>query len=157
MGRLIFLIIKDLLKNIIGKRKLYFIEQNKTAYEAAKSMVKFKCGALLVCEDEKKQDLKGIVTERDLAFRIIPKNLQPSETKIATIMTKKVDTISDQKTTLDAINIMKENGYRHLPVVSNQKVIGILSMRDLYAVANNQLQDSLKQHQEFLFGTGYGG
>ena len=157
MGRLIFLLIRDLLKNIIGKRKLYFIEQEKSAYEAAKSMVKFKCGALLVCEDERKQDLKGIVTERDLAFRIIPKNLQPSKTKISDIMTKKVDTISDKKTTFDAINIMKKNGYRHLPVVSNKNVIGILSMRDLYAVANNQLQDSLKQHQEFLFGTGYGG
>lgn len=157
MGRIIFLIIKDLLKNIIGKRKLYFIEQEKSAYEAAKSMVRFKCGALLVCEDERKRDLKGIVTERDLAFRIIPKNLQPSKTKISDIMTKKVDTISDKKTTFDAINIMKKNGYRHLPVVSNKNVIGILSMRDLYAVANNQLQDSLKQHQEFLFGTGYGG
>ena len=157
MGRLIFLIIKDLLKNIIGKRKLYFIEQEKSAYEAAKSMVRFKRGALLVCEDERKRDLKGIVTERDLAFRIIPKNLQPSKTKISDIMTKKVDTISDKKTTFDAINIMKKNGYRHLPVVSNKSVIGILSMRDLYAVANNQLQDSLKQHQEFLFGTGYGG
>ena len=90
MGRLIFLIIRDLLKNIIGKRKLYFIGQNKSAYEAAKSMVRFKCGALLVCDDEKKKELKGIVTERDLAFRIIPKNLQPSETKISTIMTKKL-------------------------------------------------------------------
>ena len=105
----------------------------------------------------KKKNLKRIVTERDLAFRIIPKNLQPSETKISTIMTKKVDTISDKKTTFDAINIMKANGYRHLPVISNKGVIGILSMRDLYAVANNQLQDSLKQHKEFLFGTGYGG
>ena len=157
LGRIIFLIIKDLLKNIIGKRKLYFIEQEKSAYEAAKSMVRFKCGALLVCENERNQDLQGIVTERDLAFRIIPKNLQPSKTKISEIMTKKVDTISDKKTTFDAINIMKKNGYRHLPVVSNKSVIGILSMRDLYAVANNQLQDSLKQHQEFLFGTGYGG
>ena len=38
----------------------------------------------------------------------------------------------------------------------DKKIIGILSMRDLYDFANNQLQDSLKQHQEFMFGTGYG-
>jgi CBS domain-containing protein len=72
-------------------------------------------------------------------------------------MTKKVDTILDTKTTFDAIGMMKKKGYRHLPVISNKKVIGILSMRDLYAEANNQLQDSLKQHKDFLFGTGYGG
>ena len=52
------MIIRDLLKNIIGKRKLYFIGQNKSAYEAAKSMVRFKCGALLVCDDEKKKRAK---------------------------------------------------------------------------------------------------
>tara|TARA_B100001057_G_scaffold399117_1_gene409957 strand:- start:230 stop:685 length:456 start_codon:yes stop_codon:yes gene_type:complete len=151
------LIIKELLINIIGKQKLYFIEQNKTAYEAARSMLKYKCGALLVCNDTDAQDLTGIITERDLAFRIIPQNLKPSETKISSIMTKKVDTILDTKTTFDAIGMMKKKGYRHLPVISNKKVVGILSMRDLYAEANNQLQDSLKQHKDFLFGTGYGG
>ena len=52
--------------------------------------------------------------------------------------------------------MMKKNGYRHLPVISKKKIVGILSMRDLYAVANNSLVDSIKQHQEFLYGTGYG-
>ena len=51
---------------------------------------------------------------------------------------------------------MKKKGFRHLPVTKNKKIIGILSMRDLYDFANTQLQDSLKQHQEFMFGTGYG-
>ena len=63
----------------------------------------------------------------------------------------------DEKTIFDAIALMKKNGYRHLPVTSNKQVTGILSMRDLYHVAHNYLKDSLKQHEEFLFGTGYGG
>ena len=151
------MVIKELLEKFIGNQKLVFIKETESTFDAAKSMVDNKCGALLVSDSSNSNKLIGIVTERDLAFRIIPKNLQPSKTKISDIMTKKVDTISDKKTTFDAINIMKKNGYRHLPVVSNKSVIGILSMRDLYAVANNQLQDSLKQHQEFLFGTGYGG
>ena len=41
-------------------------------------------------------------------------------------------------------------------VVDKKKIVGILSMRDLYDYANNELQDSLKKHQEFMFGTGYG-
>ena len=49
---------------------------------------------------------------------------------------------------------MKSKGFRHLPVVENKKIIGILSMRDLYDYAHNELQDSLKKHQEFMFGTG---
>lgn len=149
--------IKNLLEKIIGIQKLYFIEENMSAYDAARSMLKNKCGALLVCKNVSSKKLTGIITERDLAFRVIPKNLQPSETVISKIMTKNVDTISENKTTFDAINMMKKKGYRHLPVISDNEVVGILSMRDLYAVANNQLEDSLKQHQEFLFGTGYGG
>ena len=151
------MLIKHLIEKIIGIQKLYFIEENKTAFDASKSMLKYKCGALLVCDKIEKKNLIGIITERDLAFRVIPKKLNPTKTKIFEIMTKNVDTISENKTAIDAIGIMRKKGYRHLPVVSNSNVTGILSMRDLYAVANNQLQDSLKQHQEFLFGTGYGG
>ena len=150
------MIIKELIEKILGVQKLYFIEEKKSAYDAAQSMIKHKCGALLVCDNIEKKDLKGIITERDLAFKVITNDLHPSQTKISSIMTTTVDTISEDKTTFDAIGMMKNKGYRHLPVISKSKVVGILSMRDLYAVANNQLQDTLKQHQEFLFGTGYG-
>ena len=54
--------------------------------------------------------LVGIVTERDLAFRVIPKGLDPKKTTVDKIMTKNVETISPQKTTLDAIKIMKKKG-----------------------------------------------
>ena len=71
-------------------------------------------------------------------------------------MTKNVETIQPNRTTFDAIQIMKSKGFTHLPLVEKKKIVGILSMRDLYDYANNELQDSLKKHQEFMFGTGYG-
>ena len=51
---------------------------------------------------------------------------------------------------------MRSKGFRHLPVIEKKNIIGIISMRDLYDYANNELQDSLKKHQDFMFGTGYG-
>ncbi len=119
-------------------------------------MVSNRCGALLV-NAKNSEVLKGIVTERDLAFRVIPNLLDPKKTLVSDIMTKSVDTVSDNQSIFDAIALMKKNGYRHLPVTSNKKVSGILSMRDLYHVAHNSLKDTLKQHEDFLFGTGYGG
>jgi CBS domain-containing protein len=119
-------------------------------------MLNNKCGALLVCDEKKNKELMGIITERDFAFRVIPKDLNPKKTLIAKVMTKNVETISPKKTTLDAIHILKSRGFRHLPVVEKKKIIGILSMRDLYDFANEQLQESIKQHKEFMFGTGYG-
>ena len=149
--------IQDLLDKVLINQRLVLIDNSSSSYEAAVMMLKNRCGALLVC-DSKTQDgtLVGIVTERDLAFRVIPKGLDPKKTSVDKIMTKNVDTISPNKTTLDAIKVMKTKGFRHLPVTNDKKIIGILSMRDLYDFANNQLQDSLKQHQEFMFGTGYG-
>ena len=135
---------------------MFFIEENMSAYDAARSMLENKCGALLVCKNLNEKKLSGIITERDLAFKVIPKDLIPKKTKVSQVMTKAVDTIPEDKSIYDAIEMMKKNSYRHLPVVSKQKIVGILSMRDLYAIANNSLVDSIKQHQEFLYGTGYG-
>ena len=149
--------IQDLLDNVLINQRLVLIDNSSSSYEAAVMMLKNRCGALLVCDSKTKDGtLVGIVTERDLAFRVIPKGLDPKKTSVEKIMTKNVDTISPNKTTLDAIKVMKTKGFRHLPVTKDKKIIGILSMRDLYDFANSQLQDSLKQHQEFMFGTGYG-
>ena len=90
-----------------------------------------------------------------MTFRVIPKNLDPKNKGFKN-NDKNVETIQPTKTTFDAIQVMKSKGFRHLPVLEKKKIIGILSMRDLYDYANNELQDSLKKHQEFMFGTGYG-
>ena len=148
------MIIKDLLAGILTNQRLVIIKQNSSVFEAASTMLKNKCGALLVCDS--KNSLLGIITERDLAFRVIPKNLDTKKTLVNKIMTKNVDTISPEKTTIDAIQMMKKKGFRHLPVLDKKKIVGILSMRDLYDAHSEILQDSLKKHQEFMFGTGYG-
>ena len=150
------MIIQDLLERILIDQRLVIIDQNSTAYDAAVSMLKNRCGALLVCDSKDEGTLLGIISERDITFRVIPKDLDPKKTKISKIMTKDVQTISPKKTTVDAIQIMKSKGFRHLPVVDKKKIVGILSMRDLYDFANKDLEDSLKKHQEFMFGTGYG-
>ena len=151
------MIIKELLDKVIGVQKLCFIEPKESTYIAAHKMLKNRCGALLVCNAIKEKKLKGIITERDLAFRVIPKNLDPKKTQVSVIMTKDVDVICENKTIFEAISMMKNNGYRHLPVTNKKEVVGILSMRDLYDIANNKLQDSIRQHEDFLYGTGYGG
>lgn len=145
-----------MLEKVLINQRLVIIGQKSSAYEAAVSMLKNRCGALLVCNSKNSQDLVGIITERDITFKVIPKNLDPKETEVSKIMTKNVETISPKKTTIDAIHVMRTKGFRHLPVLEKKKIVGILSMRDLYDYANNELQDSLKKHQEFMFGTGYG-
>ena len=150
------MIIQEVLEKVLINQRLVMIGHKSSAYEAAVSMLNNKCGALLVCNSNNNRDLVGIITERDITFKVIPKNLDPKVTEVSKIMTKNVETISPNKTTIDAIQVMRSKGFRHLPVLEKRKIVGILSMRDLYDYANNELQDSLKKHQEFMFGTGYG-
>ncbi len=51
---------------------------------------------------------------------------------------------------------MSERGYRHLPVVDGERVVGIVSIRDLYAAVNHELAEDLQQREAFIFDTGYG-
>ena len=155
LGSLI-VIIQEVLEKVLINQRLVIIDRKSSAFDASVSMLKNKCGALLVCDHKNDDTLLGIISERDLTFRVIPKDLDPKKTKVSKIMTKNVETIQPNRTTFDAIQIMKSKGFRHLPVVEKKKIVGILSMRDLYDYANNELQDSLKKHQEFMFGTGYG-
>ena len=112
--------IQDLLDKVLINQRLVLIDNSSSSYEAAVMMLKNRCGALLVCDSKTKDGtLVGIVTERDLAFRVIPKGLDPKKTSVEKIMTKNVDTISPNKTTLDAIKVMKK---KDLDIYLSQKI-----------------------------------
>tara|TARA_B100001559_G_C16024576_1_gene405132 strand:- start:4 stop:381 length:378 start_codon:yes stop_codon:yes gene_type:complete len=114
------LIIQEVLEKVLINQRLVIIGDKSSAYDAAVSMLKNKCGALLVCDSKDESDLVGIVTERDITFKVIPKNLDPRMTEVSKIMTKNVETISPKKTTVDAIHVMRSKGFRHLPVIEKK-------------------------------------
>ena len=87
------MIIQEILEKVLINQRLVIIGHKSSAYDAAVTMLKNKCGALLVCDSKNKEDLVGIITERDIAFKVIPKNLDPKLTLISRIMTKNVQTI----------------------------------------------------------------
>ena len=117
------MIIQEVLEKVLINQRLVMIGHKSSAYEAAVSMLNNKCGALLVCNSNNNRDLVGIITERDITFKVIPKNLDPKVTEVSKIMTKNVETISPNKTTIDAIQVMRSKGFRHLPVLEKRKIL----------------------------------
>jgi CBS domain-containing protein len=91
-------------------------------------MAEYKIGALLVMQKNK---LLGIISERDYAREIVLKGKSSKECLIEEVMTKDVITIDANDTYDKGLEIMTENRIRHLPVVENKKVIGMLSLGDL--------------------------
>jgi CBS domain-containing protein len=115
-------------------RNLLSVESGETITEVAQRMVERNVGAVLVLDGGR---LVGIMTERDL-LRAVARGLH-GEAVVAEHMTKDPETIAPDDTTQHAAVLMIHGGFRHLPVVERDNVVGILSIRDLMRVA---LEDS---------------
>jgi len=96
--------------------------------ECVRRMNELKIGAMLVMEDEQ---LIGIFTERDAITRVLGAGLDPTSTKISEVMTKNPVWVSSSTTLEEAMGIVTDKRVRHLPVVEDGKVLGVVSSGDL--------------------------
>lgn len=142
-----------IIPDVVNEQKIQGVTGSMTIREAAKIMAKHHIGALLVTKRDK---LEGILTERDLSVKIVAGGMDPDKTKVSQIMTKNPETVSPDDTALSALEKMKARGFRHLPVVDKDRIVGMVSVRDLYSSAKSQLEDDLKDRDAFIFGAGYG-
>jgi CBS domain-containing protein len=117
--------IKDLLK----EKRLFYAKSGMTVFDVVKFMDLHNVGAVLVLGD--KNLLKGIFSERDLLRRCIMKEFDLKTTLIDDVMTKDVIVIEACDTPEYCMKILKQENIRHLPVIENNALIGIISMRDL--------------------------
>ncbi len=104
------------------------VEVADSALEAARRMNRDKVGSALVFRGK---DLAGIVTERDIVFKVLAKKKKPAEMKVEAIMTASPDTLDEEDTLAYAVNKMAVGGYRHIPIERRGKPPGIISVRDV--------------------------
>ena len=98
-----------------------------TVADAARLMKRHTIGAVIVVDDGK---LAGIFTERDALFRVVAESRDPAATRISDVMTARPQTITPDRPIGHALLLMYEGGFRHVPVVENGKLIGMVSARD---------------------------
>ena len=100
-----------------------------SVWDAACAMTRANCGSILVMEPPDR--LVGIVTERDLMTRVLARALEPKQTTLAKVMTAQPICVPPETKVSDAVVIMIERGFRHLPIVGPAgKVLGVFSVRD---------------------------
>lgn len=100
-----------------------------TVWEAACMMTGANCGSVLIVDTPGK--LLGIVTERDLMTRVLAKALSPSTTLVSEVMTKNPHCVTPDTLVSDAVLLMIERGFRHLPIMApHGKLLGVFSVRD---------------------------
>jgi len=114
-------------RSVMEKKKLLTAPPDTSVSAAAKLMAKKNVGAIMVVENE---HLVGIFTERDALVRVMAQDRDAKATLLADVMTTTPQTVDPSKTFGSALLMMYENGFRHVPVVEEGKVIGIVSSRN---------------------------
>ena len=115
-------------KSLIAGRRLTYVTPEMSVSDAAARMANVKIGAVIVLENSK---LVGIFTERDLLNRVVSAGKDPRKTKISDVMTTNVAVCSADDTYENCLAQMKQIGCRHMPIVESDRLLGVLSMRDL--------------------------
>ena len=139
---------------ISGRQELATASGTMTVRDACVAMAKRRIGALMVVDGGR---LAGIFTERDVMTKVVAAHRDPDATTLAEVMTPNPDTIGSDDTAAEALDMMRKRGYRHLPVVDDGRLVGMVSVRDLYATALVELEQGLQERDAFISGSaGYG-
>ncbi|MDZ7343537.1 MAG: CBS domain-containing protein [candidate division KSB1 bacterium] len=131
------------------------VTSNATVMEAINAMVKNRVGAVAVVDQD---DLKGIFTERDVMLRVVRAKRDPEKTKMSEVMTTDVKTVPAEMAWTEALALMIEHHFRHLPITDHQnRVLGMLSIRNLLQRRVEDLSRELESVDAYLTADGIGG
>ena len=107
---------------------VYSLSPNDTVLEALRRMADHNVGAMMVMDQGR---LVGVLSERDYTRKIALEGRSSKDTKVKDIMTADVMTVTSQARTRDCMTLMSQKKFRHLPVVDGDKVVGMISIRDI--------------------------
>jgi len=114
--------------DIVKDRRVYSIDANSTVLEAARFMMEHRIGALPVLRDG---EIVGIFSERDVMNRVVALGRSPGTTKISEVMTANPKAVSVDETIDNCLFLMREFGFRHLPITDGKQLKGLVSLRDI--------------------------
>ena len=121
--------------DLVKDRRVYSVDADKTVLEAARFMMEHSIGALPVLRNG---ELVGIFSERDVMNRVVAVGRTPGTTKIAEVMTPNPRGVDVNESIDECLFLMKEFGFRHLPIVSGKELKGLVSLRDLLTKSGAQ-------------------
>jgi len=128
-------------------RAIYSVGPEEPVLAAIKKMAEHHVGALLVMSGDK---LVGIVSERDYARKVVLLGRSSTETRIDSIMTARVVTVTAKQDAHDCMRLMTDMRIRHLPVVAGERVIGVLSIGDLVRAVIEEQERTIADLESYI-------
>ena len=117
-----------LIYDLVKDRKVYSVEADRSVLEAARFMMEHNIGALPVLRNG---ELAGIFSERDIMNRVVAIGRMPGTTKVSEVMTANPKSVSVDETVENCLFLMREFGFRHLPITNGKELKGLVSLRDI--------------------------
>jgi CBS domain-containing protein len=131
------------------EQTVHTITPSASVFDAVKLMAEKSIGALLVMEDLK---IDGIITERDYARKIVLLGRSSKETPVREIMTSPVMYVRPDQTNEECMALMTDNRVRHLPVIDNGKLMGLISIGDLVKDIISEQKFIIDQLEHYIMG-----
>ena len=128
---------------------IYSIDPLDTVYEAIAMMAEKEVGALLVMREG---NPVGIISERDYTRKVILKDKSSKETRVSEIMTTEVVSTTSRQHIDECVSLMKEHHIRHLPVIDDGEVTGMLSLRDLFSAIIDEQASTIENLEHYVRG-----
>jgi CBS domain-containing protein len=126
---------------VAGRTDLYFLTPDQTIRDAARYMTERRVGAISVIEDTR---LVGVLSERDIMARAVAAGLDLDRTRVADVMTRDIVVGKADDSHEDGLRKMKQAGCRHLPVIQGDRLMGMVSQRDLLEVDLTEKDEEIR-------------
>ena len=120
---------QPIIPGVVNDQTIRAVRPDDTALRAGQLMTEFDISAVVVCDE--REQIVGIVTERDLSRRVVAENRTPGTTRVTDIMSADPRVLAPDDSAFDALQVMRRLKIRHLPVVASHDLVGIVSLGDL--------------------------
>ncbi len=135
------------LREFFKDRELYYVVPDASVFDAARFMAERNIGAACVLEADR---LVGIVSERDMMNRVIAAGRDPKATRVRDVMTSKPVVVEAGETHEKCLKVMQQAKIRHLPVIDDDRLLGVISLRDLLQVDLDEKLEEIKLMQDYI-------
>ena len=127
--------------SLVADRDIYHLSADLSVREASRYMTERRVGAASVLEGSR---LVGILSERDIMARVVAKGLDPDRTRVGDVMTRDLVVANVSDTHEDGLRKMKQAGCRHLPVVQDDRLVGMVAQRDLLQIDLTEKDEEIR-------------
>ncbi|NUM74882.1 CBS domain-containing protein [candidate division KSB1 bacterium] len=133
--------------DLVTGREVYTVQASQSVYEVAQFMAKKNIGAVAVLDGDR---VAGIFSERDLMKRVVSPELQPRQTLVRDVMTRNLVTALPEESYETCLARMQNHSIRHLVIASGDRIVGVISLRDLMSIDIQQKSAEIQMMNAYL-------